>query len=136
MKIWVFPRSGFLDMRKMPPDILQDFNFQILKFGKVYIFEKCRQFRLRIVIFTGFKAPRAVRLVVACLRRFGDLRKNTPWNFGACILWILSIFVDFGVPKWYRHRMTPTRQQPPCPTATSKHPAQGSNIPFRGNPSL
>jgi len=30
------------------------------------------------------------------LRRFGDLRKNTPWNVGACILWILYFVVDFS----------------------------------------
>ncbi len=46
-----------------------------------------------------------------------------------------------GSPKWHRH-MTPTThdaqhttsQQPPHPAATSKHPAQGSNVLFRGNP--
>ena len=30
-----------------------------------------------------------------CLRRFRTPRKNTPWNFGACTLWVLLIFVDF-----------------------------------------
>ena len=25
-------------------------------------------------------------------------QKTRPWNFGACILWILSIFIDFRVP--------------------------------------
>ena len=40
-----------------------------------------------------------MRLVVACLRRFGTLRKNTSWNFGACIWWILLNFVDF-IEKW------------------------------------
>ena len=75
-----------------------------------------------------------------CLRRFGDLRKNTPLDFWSMYLMYVVDFVDFGVPKWYRHRMTPTAtaasQQTPHPAATSKHPAQGSNIPFRGNPSL
>ena len=33
-----------------------------------------------------------------CLRRFGDLRKTRPWNFGACILWILWILLKFGRP--------------------------------------
>ena len=26
------------------------------------------------------------------------LRKTCPWNLGACILWILSMFIDFKVP--------------------------------------
>ena len=43
------------------------------------------------------ESPSRVRLCPSCLRRFGDLRKNTPWNCGACILWILSTFVDFRV---------------------------------------
>ena len=32
----ILPISGFLDMRKMLPDILQHFNFQILEFGKFW----------------------------------------------------------------------------------------------------
>ena len=36
------------------------------------------------------------RGLCACLRRFGDLRKNTPWIFGACILWIRSISGELG----------------------------------------
>ena len=47
--------------------------------------------------FTGFRVPQHCAAGGNCLRRFGDLRKNTPWIFGACILWILSTFVDFRV---------------------------------------
>jgi hypothetical protein len=48
--------------------------------------------------FIGFRSPSPVRLCPSCLRRFGDLRKNTPWKCEACILWILSMFVDFRIP--------------------------------------
>ena len=44
-------------------------------------------------------SPSRVRLCGGCLRRFGDLRKNTPWIFGACILWILLFVNDFRVPQ-------------------------------------
>ena len=58
------------------------------------------KFRLLIVIFTGFKVPpRAVRLVVAACGASATSEKTRPWIFGACILWILSIFVDF-IEKW------------------------------------
>ena len=43
--------------------------------------------------------PSPVRLCGGCLRRFGDLRKNTPYKFGACILRILSFVNDFRAPK-------------------------------------
>ena len=32
-----------------------------------------------------------------CLRRFADLRKTRPWNFGACTFCVLSIFVTFSL---------------------------------------
>ena len=87
----------------------------------------------------GSNSPRAVRLVVACLRRFGTLRKNTSWIFGACILWILSIFVDLGMPQVVPDRMTtppPTArsQQPPCSTATGKQTRTGTKYPVRRIP--
>jgi hypothetical protein len=36
-----------------------------------------------------------VRLVVAACGASATSEKTRPWIFGACILWILSIFVDF-----------------------------------------
>ena len=38
------------------------------------------------------------RLCRSCLRRFGSLKKNTPWSFGVCILWILQCVNDFRAP--------------------------------------
>ena len=53
----------------------------------------------KLTIFSGFKVPPSCATGGGCLRRFGTLRKNTSWNFGACILWILLIFVDFRIPQ-------------------------------------
>ncbi len=65
----------------------------MLKSRHVRKMSKCR---LIIVIFTGFKVPpRAVRLVVAACGASATSEKTRPWIFGACILWILSFFVDF-----------------------------------------
>ena len=36
-----------------------------------------------------------MRLVVAACGASATSEKTHPWIFGACILWILSIFVDF-----------------------------------------
>ena len=38
-------------------------------------------------IFVGFGVSQQGACVLRCLRRFRTLRKNTPWNFGACTLW-------------------------------------------------
>ena len=98
-------------MRKTFPDTFQDFNFEVLK--SQHFWKQTRKSRLsmarksqicgdcRLIIdtFTGFKPSRAVRLCRSCLQRFGDLRKNTPWSFGVCILWMLTFFVDFRVHK-------------------------------------
>ena len=45
--------------------------------------------------FTGFGVSQQGVCVWRCLRRFADLRKTRPWNFGACLLCCLSIFVVF-----------------------------------------
>jgi len=37
-------------------------------------------------------SPSPVRLCRSCLQRFGDLKKNTPWMFGTCILLILLLW--------------------------------------------
>jgi len=50
----------------------------------------------KYLFFTVLGSPSHVRLCGGCLRRFGDLRKNTPWIFGACILWIRSISGELG----------------------------------------
>ena len=44
-------------MRKLFPDILQDFNFEFLEFGKVDIFEKCRYFLTNNSHFYRFWGP-------------------------------------------------------------------------------
>ena len=53
--------------------------------------------------FTVLGSPSPVRLCGGCLRRFGDLRKNTPWIFGACILWIRSISGELGGHQGWGH---------------------------------
>ena len=40
LEIWIFSISGLLDMWKLFPDILQDFNFQIWEFGEIDIFRQ------------------------------------------------------------------------------------------------
>ena len=45
-------------------------------------------------------SPSRVRLC-DCLRRFADLRKTRPWNFGACTLCVLSILVVFVQFKYH-----------------------------------
>ena len=82
-------------MRKMLPWTFQDFSFEILK--SRHFLKNVEHIDSNISFFTGFRVPQHCASGGSCLRRFGDLRKNTPWNFGACILWILSIFVDFRV---------------------------------------
>ena len=82
----------------------QGYNF--FYFG--YFLTKCWQFQLRIVIFTGFKVPpRAVRWMVSACGASATSEKTRPWNFGACILWILSFFNDFRVPLTTPWSMSP-----------------------------
>ena len=45
--------------------------------------------------FVCFGVSQQGACVMHCLRRFRAPRKNTPWNFGACTLWVLLIFADF-----------------------------------------
>ena len=70
------------------------------------MFEKCRECRLTIYIFTGFKdvlrSRRAVRLVVIASGGLAPSEKTRPGilvhvSCGFCQC--LSIFVDFGVPQ-------------------------------------
>ena len=82
-------------MRNTLPSTFEDFNFEMLE--TQISFSICRRCRLTLYIFTGFKFPPSCATGGNCLRRFGTLRKNTTWNLGACILWILSMFVDFRV---------------------------------------
>ena len=49
--------------------------------------------------FNDLRAPQALCVCVAAACGASATSKKThPWNFGACILWMLSIFVDFRVP--------------------------------------
>ena len=50
-----------------------------------------------VVIFNDFSFQSPLRLCRSCLRRFGSLKKTRSWIAGACILWMLLIFVDFRV---------------------------------------
>ena len=73
------------------------FKIPSLRFRKVNHFRKMPIMSTNNLHFSGFRVPPSCASGGSCLRRFGDIRKNTPWNFGACILWILSMFVDFRV---------------------------------------
>ncbi len=44
-------------------------------------------------------SPSTVRLVVVACGASAGSEKTRPWNFGACILWILSFFNDFRAPQ-------------------------------------
>ena len=71
--------------------------FNFLKFSPNFVeilstFVKTTSEIRQNVRFRG--PPRAVRLVVAACGASATSEKTRPWNFGACILCILSIFVD------------------------------------------
>ncbi len=111
--------------------------FQLWQFEQSTFVKNVENADSKCTFVTGFRSPSPVRLCPSCLRRFGDLRKNTPWNFGACILWMLSIFVDFRVPQVVPDRMMPTvatSQQPPCHTATGKQTRTGIKYTVRRIP--
>jgi len=88
--------------------------------------------------------PSRLRLCRSCLRRFGDLRKNTHTpgflEHVSCEFGRFSLIL--APPKYYRHRMTPTTtaaaaaasQQPPCPTATTKQTRTGTKYTVQGIP--
>ena len=62
----------------------------------LYIFGKMLKCRLTINIFTGFKVPPELcDWWWPASGGSATSEKTRPWIFGACILWILSIFVDF-----------------------------------------
>ena len=48
--------------------------------------------------FTVLESPALCVCVRAACGVSATSEKNTPWHFGACILWMLSMFVDFRVP--------------------------------------
>jgi len=52
------------------------------------------------LIGPGSTSP--VRLCPSCLRRFGDLRKNTPLDFWSMHLVDFVIFNDFGIQQMLR----------------------------------
>ena len=101
-EIWILPIFDF------PPHL----DFWICgncsqTYFKISIFEKYKQIKnveivdYKMTLLPVLKSRRAVRLCRSCLRRFGDLRKNTPldfWSMYWSILWILLFFDDFRVP--------------------------------------
>ena len=80
--------------------IIQDFIFDI---SKSLYFWKCRTSRLYIVGHLPFLlvsgSPSRVCLCPSCLRRFGDLRKNTPLDFWSMYLVSFVIFCRFQPPQ-------------------------------------
>ena len=88
---WIFIFSPDLDFWICGKRSQAHFNISILTFRKVDIFEKCRKCRLKMYICYRFQVSHQGAWCRCCLRRFGDLGKNTPLDFEGMYL------VDFVI---------------------------------------
>ena len=90
----IFSISGFSEMRKTFPDTFQDFNFEILKSRHFWKMSNMPTKSYHFLLASGLPALCVWSQLPAALQR---PHKNMPWIFGACILWICDVFVDFRV---------------------------------------
>ena len=80
--VWWLPAALRRPQKKHAPGILEDVSCVFCRC--LLMFYDCKCF----CRFWG--------LPPGCLRRFGDLRKNTPWISGACILCVFLSFLTIS----------------------------------------
>jgi hypothetical protein len=121
---WIFVFYPYLDFWTCGNCSQAHFKISILTFRKVNIFENISKnldyILLESYLFCRFQGlPAGCVCVAAACGASATSEKTRPWNFGAYILWILSIlsnFVDFRVPK-----VVLFQNQDTCPFSKPRH---------------
>ena len=91
--MWWLPAALRRPQKKHAPGILEHVSCVLCRLLLIFV-----DFYYFLLVLGS---PSPVRLVVAACGASATSEKTRPWIFGTCILWMLSIFVDFRSPKWY-----------------------------------